>query len=836
MTSADRETTAARTGASATTARTPATTSPAKKSPAKKSTAGTGTAAAPAAADRTPAARTGKAGTAATAAKTAARTAAGPNAARTGKAGTARAGTAASATKAAAAPVGAKRPAAPDPALLAELDRLVDGRHHDPHALLGVHAEGRATVLRALRPGALDVHAVLPDGSRVRLAHLHRGVFSARTPRLGGASDYRVAARYAPDGDEHVSADPYRFAPTLGDLDLHLIGEGRHEELWNALGAHTRVEDTALGEVPGTGFAVWAPDARGVRVVGDFNHWDGVGSPMRSLGSSGVWELFLPGVGDGALYKFQVLGADGRWRDKADPMARRSQVPPHTASVVTVSSHSWGDQEWMSERKGVEHHRAPMSVYEVHLGSWRPGLGYVELAEQLVAYVTDLGFTHVEFLPVAAHPFDGSWGYQVTSYFAPTPRFGSPDEFRHLVDALHRAGVGVLLDWVPAHFPKDEWALARFDGSALYEHPDPRRGEHPDWGTLIFNYGRTEVRNFLVANALYWLEEFHIDGLRVDAVASMIYLDYSRDSGAWEPNVFGGRENLEAIAFLKELNATVYRRNPHVVMIAEESTAYTGVTSPVDHGGLGFGFKWNMGWMHDTLQYVKKEPVHRQYHHDDVTFAMVYAYSENYVLPLSHDEVVHGKGSLFGKPPGDEWQRSATLRALLAFMWSHPGKQLLFMGGELAQGTEWSHEEGVPWWLLQFEHHAGVQRLVKALNAAYRPRAALWSQDTDPAGFDWLDGGDREGNTLSFLRRGDDGSVLACAVNFSPVPREHWRIGLPSGGRWTAVLNTDAAEFGGSGHPAPAHVDAEPTPWHGQPVSATITLPPLGAVWFEPEG
>ncbi|MFD3687418.1 1,4-alpha-glucan branching protein GlgB [Nocardiopsis sp. NPDC058631] len=729
-----------------------------------------------------------------------------------------------------------RRATGPDPELVAALDRLIDGHHHDPHSLLGVHAEGRGTVLRALRPGALEVHAVLPDGSRIRLEHLYRGVYSAKVPRkrLGDVPDYRIAALYDEGEAEYETADPYRFAPTLGDLDLHLIGEGRHEELWNALGARTRVEDTPIGEVPGTGFAVWAPDARGVRVIGDFNYWNGVGFPMRSLGSSGVWELFLPGVGDGALYKFQILGSDGHWRDKADPMARSAQVPPETASVVTTSAHSWGDQQWMADRKGVEQHRAPMSVYEVHLGSWRPGLGYVELAEQLVEYVTGLGFTHVEFLPVSAHPFDGSWGYQVTSYYAPTPRFGSPDEFRHLVDALHRAGVGVLLDWVPAHFPKDDWALARFDGSALYEHPDPRRGEHPDWGTLIFNYGRTEVRNFLVANALYWLEEFHIDGLRVDAVASMIYLDYSRDSGAWEPNVFGGRENLEAIGFLKELNTTVYRRNPHVVMIAEESTAYTGVTAPVDRGGLGFGFKWNMGWMHDTLEYVKKEPVHRKYHHDDVTFAMVYAYSENYVLPLSHDEVVHGKQSLFNKPPGDEWQRSATLRALLAFMWSHPGKQLLFMGGEIAQGDEWSHEEGLPWWLLQFEHHAGVQRLVKALNDAYRPRAALWSQDTDPAGFRWLDGGDREGNTLSYLRHGDDGSVLACAVNFSPVPRQDWRIGLPSGGRWVAVLNTDEERFGGSGHPAPAHVDAEPTPWHGQPVSAPITIPPLGAVWFEP--
>ena len=725
------------------------------------------------------------------------------------------------------APKKTRVPAALAEDLLVELDRVVDGHHHDPHSVLGLHGRD----LRVLRPGAVEVHAVLPDQTRVALPHRHRGVFAARLPKK--VDDYRVAVRYE-DGPELLQADAYRFEPTLGELDLHLIGEGRHEELWSALGAHVIERDGPMGEVAGTRFTVWAPDARGVRVIGDFDHWSGLAHPMRSLGSTGVWELFLPGLGDGDLYKFQLLGADGHWRDKADPMARRTQMPPATASVVTVSDHVWTDQEWMAERKGVEPYRAPMSVYEVHLGSWRPGLSYTELADELVSYVAEMGFTHVELLPVAGHPFDGSWGYQVTSYYAPTPRFGSPDEFRHLVDSLHRAGVGVFLDWVPAHFPKDEWALARFDGSALYEHPDPRRGEHPDWGTLIFNYGRTEVRNFLVANALYWLEEFHVDGLRVDAVASMIYLDYSRDSGAWEPNVFGGRENLEAIDFVKELNTTVYRRNPDVAMIAEESTAYTGVTTPVDHGGLGFGLKWNMGWMHDTLEYVKKEPIHREYHHNDITFSMVYAYSENYVLPLSHDEVVHGKASLFNKAPGDEWQRAATLRALLSFMWSHPGKQLLFMGGEIAQGEEWSHEEGVPWWLLQYDHHAGTQQLVKALNDAYRPRPALWSLDTDPAGFTWLDGGDRQGNTLSHLRHGEDGSVLACAVNFSPVPRADWRIGLPVGGRWNTVVNSDDPRFGGSGYEAPATVEARAQEWHGQPFSAEITLPPLGAVWFEP--
>ena len=730
-----------------------------------------------------------------------------------------------------------RRVGGPDPELITAIDRVVDGWHHDPHSVLGVHPEGRGTVVRALRPGAREVHAVFADGSRVPLTHLHRGVFTGKVTKKarGTPVDYRIATRYEEGADEHVIADPYHFAPSLGDLDLYLIGEGRHEELWRALGSHTMCEETRIGEVPGTRFTVWAPDARGIRLIGDFNHWNGVGHPMRSLGSSGVWELFMPDLGPGDLYKFQVLGADGQWRDKADPMARATQLPPATASVITESHHEWGDQEWMADRKGVEPHRAPMSVYEVHLGSWRPGLSYTELARELVEYVTEMGFTHVEFLPVAGHPFDGSWGYQVTSYYAVTPRFGSPDEFRHLVDSLHRAGIGVFLDWVPAHFPRDAWALAQFDGTALYEHPDPRRGEHPDWGTLIFNYGRTEVRNFLIANALYWLEEFHIDGLRVDAVASMIYLDYSRDSGGWEPNMFGGRENLEAIDFLKELNTTVYRRNPSVVMIAEESTAYTGVTTPVDMGGLGFGLKWNMGWMHDTLQYMRKEPAHRKYHHNELTFSMVYAYSENYVLPLSHDEVVHGKQSLLNKMPGDEWQRTANVRALYGFMWSHPGKQLLFMGGEIAQGEEWSHEQSMPWWLLQFDHHVGAQRLVKALNDAYRPRAALWSLDTDPAGFQWLDGGDHEGNTLSYLRFGEDGSALACVVNLSPVPREGRRIGLPFAGRWNSVINTDDPRFGGSGYPAPTTVQARAEGWQGQPYSADITLPPLAAVWFEPE-
>ncbi|MBV2365904.1 1,4-alpha-glucan branching protein GlgB [Streptomonospora nanhaiensis] len=727
----------------------------------------------------------------------------------------------------------------PTPVPTTEIDRLVEGRHHDPHSLLGAHPGPDGVVVRALRPLARSVHAVLADGTRVELRHEHRGVFSGVLPGTA-VPDYRLAVAYDGAG-ESVGDDGYRHLPTLGDLDLHLIGEGRHEELWRALGAHTRRYPSPMGEVAGVGFAVWAPGAQGVRVIGDFNHWDGTAHPMRSLGSSGVWELFVPGLGDGALYKYQILGRDGVWRDKADPMAFATQRPPETASVVFTSRHQWRDDSWLSERKTQEWTRRPMSVYEVHLGSWRPGLSYLELATELVAYVREMGFTHVEFLPVAEHPFGGSWGYQVTSYYAPTSRFGSPDDFRALVDELHRAGIGVLVDWVPAHFPDDAWALARFDGSPTYEHPDPRRGRHPDWGTLIFDYGRREVRNFLVANALFWLEEFHIDGLRVDAVASMLYLDYSRGDGEWTPNVHGGRENLEALDFLKELNATAYRRNPGIMMVAEESTAWPGVTRPTDSGGLGFGFKWNMGWMHDTLEYLKRDPVHRQYHHGEVTFSMVYAYSENYVLPLSHDEVVHGKSSLLYKLPGDEWRRFAGLRGLLGYMWSHPGKQLLFMGGEIGHGDEWSHEAGVQWWLLDHAYHRGVKALVADLNRAYQASPALWSLDTEPAGFTWLDGGDSGGNTLSFLRHGEDGSVMACLVNFSPEPRTGRRLGLPRAGAWREVVNSDARVYGGGGISAAPGAEAgegavvaEDLPGHGQPASAEVVFPPLAAVWLAP--
>ncbi len=714
-----------------------------------------------------------------------------------------------------------------------ELDRLLGGDHHDPHSILGAHASEGGVTLRTLRPHASTVEVTLADGRRFSLEHEYKGVFAGLLP-LSEVPDYRLAVSY--DGEPVVAEDPYRFWPTVGEIDLHLIGEGRHEQLWQVLGAHVRAYETASGTVTGTSFAVWAPNARGVRVVGDFNHWDGRAHPMRSMGSPGVWELFVPGVGDGTCYKYAILGADGAWRQKADPVAFATEHPPATASVVFTSRYAWDDGEWIAERQRRQWVHEPMSVYEVHLGSWRLGLGYQELAEELVAYVRDMGFTHVEFLPVAEHPYAPSWGYQVSSYFAPTSRFGSPDDFRFLVDRLHQAGIGVMMDWVPAHFPKDEWALGRFDGSALYEHPDPRRGEQPDWGTYVFDFGRREVRNFLVANAVYWLEEFHLDGLRVDAVASILYHDYSREGGDWLPNVHGGRENLEAVSFLQEANATCYRRVPGAIMVAEESTAWPGVTRPTHLGGLGFGFKWNMGWMHDTLDYLAHMPVHRQYHHHEMTFSLIYAHSENYILPLSHDEVVHGKGTLVRKMPGDDWQQFANLRGLLAYMWAHPGKQLLFMGGEIGQTEEWSEERSVDWWLLDHPPHAGVQRLVGDLNRAYRDSPALWSRDQDPEAFRWIDANDASGNTLSFLRWGSDGSVLACVANFSPVPHEDFRLGLPATGAWREVVNTDAGGYGGSGVGNLGRVNADKIPWHGLPASARLRLPPLGVLWLTPAG
>ncbi len=713
------------------------------------------------------------------------------------------------------------------------IDRLVDGAHHSPHSILGPHPHDGSVTVRVLRPMAKDVVVVMGE-QRVPMTHEHRGVWVAVLP-VPDVPDYKIDVDYG--AGIIPSDDPYRFLPTVGDLDLHLIGEGRHEELFRTLGSHVHTYDSAFGPITGTSFAVWAPNAEGVRLVGDFNGWDGVGHPMRSLGATGIWELFVPNIGDGTKYKFSILGKDWVWREKADPLAFHTEVPPATASVVYTSGYEWADEEWLEQRAETDVLASPMSVYEVHIGSWRPGLDYHQLAEELVTYVTELGFTHVEFMPVSEHPYSPSWGYQVTSYFAPTSRFGKPDDFRHVVDRLHQAGIGVILDWVPAHFPKDVWALARFDGTALYEHADPRRGEQMDWGTYVFDFGRTEVRNFLVANAIYWLEEFHIDGLRVDAVASMLYLDYSRKEGEWLPNQFGGRENLDAVSFLQEMNATVYKRTPGIVTVAEESTSWPGVTRPTYLGGLGFGLKWNMGWMNDSLGYVSREAVHRMWHHNEMTFAMVYAWSEHFCLPISHDEVVHGKGSLVAKMPGDRWQKMANLRAYLGYMWAHPGKQLLFMGQEFGQTSEWSEERGLEWWLTDYQDHYGVQHCVRDMNAAYRATPALWSMDSSPDGFQWIDANDAAGNVFSWLRYGSDGSIVASVTNFSPVVRADYRLGLPVAGRWAEILNTDAAAYGGSGVGNLGGVTAEDRPWHSRPASAALTLPPLSTVWLrhEPE-
>ncbi|CAN1520892.1 GlgB 1,4-alpha-glucan branching enzyme [Candidatus Nanopelagicaceae bacterium] len=611
---------------------------------------------------------------------------------------------------------------------------------------------------------------------------------------------------------------------SLGELDLYLIAEGRHEQLWKALGAQVKRDDS--GALLGTAFSVWAPNAHAVSLIGDHNYWDRNTHQMHRLGSSGIWEIFIADIGAGTKYKFAVCGIDSRWVDHADPMARATEIPPLTASVVEESAYQWNDSEWIAQRSQFQSWRSAVSVYEVHLGSWKLGLNYRELAVELVDYVKAQGFTHIEFLPVTEHPYGPSWGYQVTSFFAPTSRFGSPDEFKFLVDALHAAGIGVILDWVPAHFPKDEWALAKFDGTALYEHADPRLGEHPDWGTLIFNFGRNEVRNFLVASALYWLTEFHIDGLRVDAVASMLYLDYSREEGQWLPNKHGGRENLEAVQLLQEATSTAYKTHPGIMMIAEESTAWSGVTGDTSGGGLGFGFKWNMGWMHDTLQYLQQEPIHRMYHHDEITFSILYAWSENFMLPLSHDEVVHGKGQLVNKFPGDRWQKLATLRALYGFMWAHPGKKLLFMGSEFAQNDEWNESAGLQWYLTEFAEHQGVQKVVADLNATYKETAALWEKDTNPEGFSWLVGNDGAANIVAFARWDDHATALVSVTNFSPVPHESYQLPFPSAGTWTEVLNTDDLGYGGSGIRNADVVVAESH-------MASVRIPPLATVWFK---
>lgn len=712
------------------------------------------------------------------------------------------------------------------------LDAVSNGIHHSPHDVLGPHTNGETVTIRVSRQLADSVTIVTPD-AEYPAAHEWNGIWVVAIPG-GEVPTYQVRATY---GDfEATTDDGYRFLPTIGEVDRYLFSEGRHEQLWKVLGAHVQTYDTPMGPVHGTSFSVWAPNARVVRVIGDFNSWSGVSAAMRTMGTSGIWELFIPGAEDGQRYKFEIQYADGSWHQKADPMARRTEIPPSTASIITESHFEWDDEEWMEGRAKTDPHAGPVSVYELHLGSWRHGLSYRDAAEQLIGHLKYTGFTHVEFMPLAEHPFGPSWGYQVTSYYAPTARYGHPDELRYLISELHKAGIGVIMDWVPAHFPKDEWALARFDGTPLYEDPNPLRGEQPDWGTYVFNFGRREVRNFLVANALFWLEEFHVDGLRVDAVASMLYLDYSRQDGQWQPNVYGGRENLEAISFIQEANATAYRTHPGIMMIAEESTSWGGVTGMTDQGGLGYGLKWNMGWMNDTLHYMEEKPINRKWHHGELTFSLVYAFSEQFLLPLSHDEVVHGKGSLYGKMPGDHWQKLAGVRLLLGYQWSHPGKKLLFMGQEFAQIDEWNSGKSLDWWLTDNPGHDGVMACVKRLNEIYREHPALWSDDFTNHGFEWIEVNDSDHNVLAYLRKSKDEDDFVVAVcNFSGVPHNDYRIGLPFEGVWEEILNTDAVEYGGSGVGNLGQVETEPVEHAGRAHSAIVQLPPYGVVYLTPK-
>ncbi len=731
-----------------------------------------------------------------------------------------------------------------------QLERIVHLDHLDPHTVLGAHQAGDHVVVRVFRPDARSVRVVL-EGREIEAIRVDsRGLYEAD---LGVMTVPRYRLSVDTGEGPRLEDDPYAFLPTLGDIDLHLIGEGRHLRLYDKLGARPLTIDG----VEGVAFAVWAPLARRISVVGDFNAWDGRRHAMRRLGVSGVFELFVPGVVAGAAYKFEIVGPDGAAFLKLDPLARRTELRPDTAGLVEPeTNYVFRDDAWLRARADENAQRRPLSIYEVHLGGFRrvpeerghgaidlPGgghtgrwLSYRELAVSLVEHVRRCGFTHVELMPITEYPFDGSWGYQVTGYFAPTSRYGSPDDLRFLVDELHRAGIGVILDWVPAHFPRDAHGLRRFDGTAAYEHLDPRQGEHADWGTMVFNYGRPEVRNFLLASALYWLRELHFDGLRVDAVASMLYLDYSRNDGRWVANRYGGRENLEAMEFLRELADTVAAEVPGAMIIAEESTSWPGVSRETYLGGLGFSFKWNMGWMHDTLAYFSLDPIHRRNHHAKITFGFLYAWSERYVLPLSHDEVVHMKGSLLGKMPGDRWQRFANLRALYAHMWAHPGKKLLFMGGELAQIREFSEERSLDWHLENDALHAGVLRLVSDLNAVYRDCPQLWDADVDPEGFQWIDANDSEQSVASFLRFARDREAhgpLVCVLNATPVVRHGYRLGVPIAGKYQRKITTDDVVYGGSGVDVAVEASAEEVASHGFPASLVLTLPPLSVVWLE---
>jgi len=722
-----------------------------------------------------------------------------------------------------------------------EVGRFVRGIHADPFRVLGPHRIGDDLEIRVFRPDARVVEIVLdwePDKPIAAERAHEEGFFCATIPGAPRDLPYRLRLT-ARDGSQQLTRDPYQYGPIMGEVDLHLFSEGQHWKIYEKFGAHLRT----IGDAVGVYFAVWAPNAQRVSVVGDFNDWDGRVNPMRKLIGSGVWELFLPGIKQGAHYKFEIRSQTGRVLLKSDPFAFFNQHGKSTASMVyDLERYAWNDAAWMEARRKKNCPQSPISIYEVHLGSWRRKAeernrqpSYLELADTLLPYVLEMGYSHIELLPVTEHPFEGSWGYQVTNYYAPTSRFGPPDDFRHFIDKCHQAGIGVIMDWVPAHFPKDTHALAEFDGTDLYEHVDPRQGEHQDWGTLIFNYGRNEVRNFLIGNALFWLDKYHIDGLRVDAVASMLYLDYSRKPGQWIPNVYGGRENLDAIYFLKRFNEVCYERFPGIITIAEESTDWPGVSRPTYLGGLGFGFKWNMGWMHDFLEYMSIDPIYRKYHHGNITFSLLYAFSEHFILVLSHDEVVYGKRSLLSKMPGDEWQKFANLRMFLAWMYGQPGKKLLFMGGEFGQGNEWNHDTSLDWELLKLPRHDGLRRLVQHLNYIYKSEPALWQLDDTYEGFDWIDFHDADNSVVSFLRKSRYGDVVAFVVNATPVVRYDYRLGVPEPGFCRELINTDAETYGGSNVGNFGGVQTEEVPWMGREHSILIQLPPLATLAFKLE-
>jgi 1,4-alpha-glucan branching enzyme len=719
------------------------------------------------------------------------------------------------------------------------LQALAEARHADPFGVLGPHVESGGVVIRAIVPTADRVTVTRNGSSPIDMTRRHpSGIFEATIAGATEIPDYRLRVLFH-GGTTGEIDDPYRYGRVLSDYDLYLFGEGKHTRIYDQLGAHPMT----VGNAAGVHFAVWAPNAKRVSVVGDFNSWDGRRHPMRLLGASGVWEIFVPGVGTGERYKFELLTGYGEVVLKSDPFGFAFELPPLNASIVWAPSYQWRDNAWMSGRSSFESwFRRPMAVYEVHLGSWmrvpedgNRYLSYTELAQRLVPYVKEMGYTHIELLPVMEHPFSGSWGYQVIGFFAPTSRFGPPDDFKAFIDACHSNGIGVILDWVPGHFPKDAHGLARFDGTSLFEHADPRQGEHRDWGTLIFNYGRNEVRNFLLANALFWLREYHIDGLRVDAVASMLYLDYSRKEGEWVPNRFGGRENLEAIDFLRELNTLTHSEEAGSITVAEESTAWPSVSRPTYVGGLGFTYKWNMGWMNDILEYVSKDPIYRRWDHRHLTFSLLYAFTENFILPFSHDEVVHGKGSMFGKIPGDDWRKAATLRALYGFMYAHPGKKLMFMGGEFGQGREWNYDDSLDWHLLDEPLHAGLRRYVQDLNRVYRDERPLYELDFDGAGFNWIDCNDNENSVVSFMRRAQNGTDFVVAmVNFTPVPREGYRIGVPEAGCYLEIVNSDSELYAGSNLGNGGAVFTEAIASHGHQQSLRLSIPPLGFLLLKP--